>query len=61
MEAALGDDKAPSYPTITKWLRHFRTGHKSTQDAPRPGRPIEVTTEEMVTKVHDRSESSDQL
>ena len=30
MKAALGYDKPPSYPTITKWLRHFRTGHMST-------------------------------
>ena len=46
-------DSAPSHGMVHKWFTEFRCGRTSTTDAERPGRPIEVTTEEMVTKIHD--------
>ncbi|KAL0901883.1 hypothetical protein ABMA27_007038 [Loxostege sticticalis] len=45
-------DAAPSHGMVHKWLTEFRLG-RMTNDAERPGRPIEVTTEAMVNKIHD--------
>ena len=47
------EDSAPSHGMIHKWFTEFRSGRSSTEDAARPGRPKEVTTEETVNKVHD--------
>lgn len=52
MKETLGDN-APAYSTITKFIRLFKTGHMSTEDYPITGRPIEVTTQENIDKVHD--------
>lgn len=46
-------DSSPSYGMIQKWFTEFRCGRTSTSDAPRSGRPKEVTTEEMINKIHD--------
>lgn len=46
-------DSAPSIKMIYKWFTDFRCGRTSTSDAERPGRPVEVTTPEMITKIHD--------
>ena len=45
-------DNAPSYSTVTRYIRFFKTGHMSTKDYPIPGRHIEVTTQEYA-QVHD--------
>uniref|UniRef100_T1HEK8 Uncharacterized protein n=1 Tax=Rhodnius prolixus TaxID=13249 RepID=T1HEK8_RHOPR len=31
----------------------FRSGHMGTSDAERSGRPVEVTTPEIIDKIHD--------
>ncbi|CAK9833202.1 Mariner Mos1 transposase [Anthophora retusa] len=46
-------ESAPSIRTIYKWFGLFRSGHMSTNDAGRPGRPVAVTTPENVKKIHD--------
>jgi len=44
---------APSLATIYNWLNEFKRGRTSTNDEPRSGRPVEVTTLEMINKIHD--------
>lgn len=46
-------DSAPSIKMIHKWFTDFRCGRTSTSDAERPGRPVEVTTPEMIAKIYD--------
>lgn len=46
-------DSAPSHGMVHKWFTEFRCGRITTNDAERPGRPIEVTTEDIVNKIHD--------
>lgn len=46
-------NSSPSIKMVHKWFTDFRCGRTSTIDAERPGRPIEVTTPEMVNKIHD--------
>jgi transposase len=38
MLVTLGD-KCPSYSTVKNWVARFRTGHSSTKDEKRSGRP----------------------
>ena len=45
----------PSLPSLTTtryWFREFKRGRTSVSDEERSGRPIEVTTEEMIEKIH---------
>ena len=44
---------APSHGMVHKWFNEFRCGHISISDAERPGRSKEVTSQEMVDKIHD--------
>ena len=44
---------APSMTTIRYWFNEFKPGRTSVFDEERPGRPIEVTTQDMVKKMHD--------
>ena len=46
-------DSAPSIRTVYKWFQNFRSGHMGTSDAERSGRPVEVTTPEIIDKIHD--------
>ena len=46
-------ESAPSHGMIHKWFTEFRCGCISTSDAERPGRPKEVTSQEMIDKIHD--------
>lgn len=46
-------DQSPSMTTIRYWFNEFKRGRTSIFDEDRPGRPIEVTTEDMVDKIHD--------
>lgn len=45
-------DSAPSIRTVYKWFQNFRSGHMGTSDAERSGRPVEVTTPEIIDKIH---------
>ena len=38
---------------VHKWFTKFRCGRISTSDAERPGRPKEVTSQEIIDKIHD--------
>ena len=44
---------APAFATVYNWVNEFKRGRTSTCDAPRPGRPIEAATPEIIDKVHD--------
>ena len=44
---------SPSYGMVQKWFAEFRCGRTSTETQPSPGRPNEVTTPEMINKIHD--------
>ena len=46
-------ESAPSQGMVQKWFTEFRSGLISTSDAERPGRPKEVTSQEMIDKIHD--------
>ena len=52
MEATLLKD-APSYATVKSWVAEFKRDKESLEDDPRTGRPVTVTTPEIVTKIHD--------
>lgn len=52
LDAAHGD-QSPSRTTVYHWFGEFHRGRSSVFDDERPGRPKEVTTEEMVDKLHD--------
>ena len=43
-------EHAPSYATIKNWVAQFEHGDFSICDAPHPGRPITVTTLEIIDK-----------
>ncbi|XP_012564110.2 histone-lysine N-methyltransferase SETMAR-like [Hydra vulgaris] len=45
-------DSASGEATIRKWFAKFRTGHMSTEDDERSGRPKEAVTDENVKKIH---------
>lgn len=45
-------DSAPAEATVRKWFAKFRTGHMSTEDDERSGRPKEAVTDENIKKVH---------
>ena len=38
---------------VQKWFTEFRCGGTSTEIIPNPGRPNEITTPEMINKIHD--------
>ena len=46
-------ESTPSHSMIHKWFTEFRCGRISTSDAERPGRPKEVTSIEMIDKIHN--------
>ncbi|XP_041349335.1 protein GVQW3-like [Gigantopelta aegis] len=52
MVVTLGED-APSYSMVKKWAAEFKRGRESLEDDPRPGRPVTVTTQETIAKIHD--------
>ena len=47
------EESAPSHGMIHKWFTEFRCGRISTSDTERPGRPKEVTSQELIDKIHD--------
>ena len=46
-------DSATSYGMVQKWFTEFRCGCTSAETIPSLGRPNEVTTPEMINKIHD--------
>jgi transposase len=51
MSVTLGD-KHPFYSTVKSWISRFKTGHLTTEDKERSGRPTEVTIPENVDAIH---------
>ena len=45
-------ESAPSHSMVHKWFTEFRCGRISTNDAERPGLPKEVTSQEIIDKIH---------
>ena len=43
----------PLFTTIKYWIAEFKPGRTGCQDEHRNGRPNEVTTTEMMKKIHD--------
>lgn len=50
MVGTLGE-KAPSYTTVKKWASEFKQGRESLEDDPRCGRPVTVSTEDVIDHV----------
>ena len=46
-------ESAPSHGVVHKWFTEFCCGRISTSDAERPGRRKEVTSQEMIDKIHE--------
>ena len=46
-------ESAPLHGMSHKWFTEFRCGRVSTSDAERPGRPKEVTSQEIIDKIHN--------
>lgn len=46
-------DQSPSMSTIRYWFIEFKRGRTSVFDENRPGRQTEVSTDEIVDKIHD--------
>ena len=44
---------APVFATVYNWVNEFKRGHTSTKDEHRSGHTVEVTTPEMIDKIHD--------
>ena len=41
-------DSSPKYSTVAKWSAEFKRGRDSLEDNPRPGRPADVISQEMI-------------
>jgi len=50
MVSVYGDD-CPSIFIVKYWAKQFKWGRRSIENDPRPGRPVEATSSEIVTKV----------
>ena len=44
-------DSSPKYSTVAKWSAKFKHGRDSLEDDPRPGRPADVISQEMIDRV----------
>jgi len=44
---------APVFATVYNWVNEFKRGRTSTNDEHRSGRLVEVTSSEMIDKIHD--------
>nr|CAI5844001.1 unnamed protein product [Callosobruchus analis] len=44
---------SPSYSVMKEWAKPFRIGHEFLEDDERPGRPVEVITEDKVALVEE--------
>ena len=53
MVVTLGEN-ALSYSMVKKWAAEFNCGRESLKDdLPRLGRPLTITTQETIAKIHD--------
>ena len=52
---------APVFSTVKYWATEFKRGRTSTKDENRSERPVEVTTPEMIDKIHDMVLSDRQI
>ena len=43
-------DCSPKYSTVAKWSAEFKRGRDSLEDDPRPGRPADVISQEMMLR-----------
>ena len=43
-------DSSPKYSTVAKWSAEFKRGRDSLEDDPRPGRPADVISQEMIDR-----------
>ncbi|XP_045194792.2 protein GVQW3-like [Mercenaria mercenaria] len=50
-----------SYATVTRWIKKFKSGCDSINDAPKSGRPCSATSNTMVNKVCDVVKSDARL
>ena len=41
------------FATVYNWVNEFKRGRTSTKNEHRSGRPVEMTTPEMIDKIHD--------
>ena len=44
-------DSNPKYSTVAKWSAEFKRGRDSLEDDPRPGRPADVISQEIIDRV----------
>ena len=44
-------ESAPSYATVTRWIREFKRGRVRVEDDPRSGRPAKATTKDNIDLV----------
>ena len=44
-------DSSPKYSTVAKWSAEFKRGRDSLEDNPKPGRPADVISQEMIDRV----------
>jgi hypothetical protein len=52
IQTYLGEDKV-NYDMVCRWYRNFRFGVTSFEDAPREGRPSDVTTDDNVARIRE--------
>jgi len=45
-------DSAPALKTVYFWINEFKRSRTSTKDEARSGCPVEITTPEMIEKIH---------
>ena len=43
----------PLFKTVYDWMIELKPGRTSTRDEPRLGRPVEITTLEMIGKIQE--------
>ena len=48
----LGED-APSYSMVKRWAAEFNRGKESLEEVHRQRRPVTVTTQKTIAKIHD--------
>ena len=46
-------DDAPSHSMVEKWAVEFKNGRESLREDPRPRRPVTITIEDTIAKIHD--------
>ena len=44
-------DSSPKFSTVAKWSPEFKRGRDSLEDDPRPGRPADVISQEIIDRV----------